>query len=288
MTLTDLLQHLARPRVLLHPDIKSKLLHNLRTRYEQEVTPELWNDLLRSYKDDEHTPEDFLNETNRIAREVIDAYVKEHQIETADEYQLESWASDIWDESQSFWSEISDVIERNIDFVSKLTESAKKEIESLFPLSVKMFGDKATQLLVDLAFQANLYGYTKITKPYLVDMRRMVNISGQIVEEIFSNRVFGKEMIIGEIYRLLDSFNKEPGPEKVSFFKRFPNGKILLSKHFLTNLKIVWKARDPYSHGASPDQSIDNDFLNCVRALIDNKTGVLPTLYSLLNDNQAS
>lgn len=286
MSLADLLQHFARPRVFLHPDIKSKLLAKLRIRYEEEVTPELWNDLLRSYREDDYTPEDFLNETNRIARDVVDAYVNENRIQTADEYQIQSWAEDLWDESQSFWSEISHVIEQNIDFVSKLTESAKKEIDSLFPLSDRFFGDKATQLLIDLAFQANLYGYTKITKPYLVDMRRMVNVSGQIVEEILSHKVFAKEMIIGEIYRLLDSFNKESGPEKVLFFKRFPNGRLLLSKHFLTNLKVVWKARDPYSHGASPDQTIDVDFPNCVRALIDKNTGVLPTLYKLLNENK--
>ncbi|HXG08089.1 MAG TPA: hypothetical protein VNI77_12275 [Nitrososphaera sp.] len=258
----------------------------MRTRYEKEVTPELWNDLLLSYKEDDHTPEDFLNETNRIARDVIDEYVAENKIQTADDFQLESWAEDLWEESQSFWSEISDVIERNINFVSKLTDSAKKEIHGLFPQSDKTFGEKATQLLIDLAFQANLYSYTKITKPYLVDMRRMVNISGQIVEEILSHKIFGREMIIGEIYRLLDSFNKESSPEKLSFFKRFPNGKLLLSKHFLTNLKIVWKARDPYSHGASPDQKIDDDFPNCVRALIDKNTGVLPTLYKLLNDTK--
>ncbi len=286
MSLDGWLQRFARPRVLLHPNIKSKLLARLRTRYEEEVTPELWNDLLRSFREDDYTAEDFLNETNRIARDVVDAYVKENQIQTADEYQVQSWAEDLWDESQSFWSEISDVIERNIDFVSTLTESAKKEIDSLFPLSDKIFGVKATQLLIDLAFQADLYGYTKITKPYLVDMRRMVNVSGQIVEEILSHKVFGMEMIIGEIYRLLDSFNKESGPEKVSFFKKFPNGKLLLSKHFLTNLKVVWKARDPYSHGASPDQTIDDDFPNCVRALIDKKTGVLPILYKLLSENK--
>lgn len=215
---------------------------------------------------------------------MVDIYVRENSILTADEYLRESWAEEIWDESQSFWYEISEAIKPNIDFVGKLIESAKKEIDSLFPLCDKVFGEKATQLLVDLAFQSNLYDYTKISKPDLVDMRRMVNIAGQIVEEILSHTIFDKELTIGELYRLLDSFNKELGPEKVAFFKKFPAGSILLTKPFLSNLKIVKQARDPSSHGASADDTIADAFYESLRALIEKHTGVLPTLYKLLSE----
>lgn len=285
MSLTELILHnLSQRKIVLHPNIREKLLAILRSRFEEEVTAELWNDLLRSYKEDDHYPEDFLNETNHIARNVVDTYAQENSIQTADSYQLQAWAEELWDESQSFWSEISETIERDINFISRLIESSKKEIDTLFPLSDKVFGEKATQFLIDLAFQANLYGYTKITKPYLVNMRRMINIAGQIVEEIISRRILDKEMNIGEIEGLLNSFNKEKSPEKAAYFKKFSNGKALLAKVFLENLKVIRKARNSYSHGASTNQAIDNDFPNCLRSLIDPQTGVLPTLYKLLNE----
>lgn len=288
MPLTELILHgISQRKIILHPDIKAKLLGKLRTRYEEEITPELWNDLLRSYREEGYFPENFLTETNRIAEDVVNIYAQENNIRTTDSRQLQVWAEEIWDESQSFWSEISDTIERDLDFVGRLIENSKKEIDTLFPQSDKVFGEKATQFLIDLAFQANLFGYTKVTKPYLVNIRRMINIAGQIVEEIISRRILDKEMNIGEIERLLYSFKKRKSLEKIAYFKKFPNGNILLAKGFLENLKVIRKARNSYSHGASLDQTIADDFPNCIQSLIDKQAGVLPTLYKLLNEIEA-
>ncbi len=282
MPLKKLVDDLAHPEVILHPDVYDKLLARLKVRYESELTPELWKDLIRSYDEDDYTPQDFLDETNYIAQNVVDCYIKENNITTVDDVQAEWWAAELWDGSQSFWFEMSAVIAQNLNFIERLLENSKKEIEGLFPSCDKVFGDKATQFLIDLAFQHNLYDYTKIVKPHLVDMRRMLNISGQIVEEIFSSRIFERERMIGEIYRLLESFRREPSTEKTNYYQRFPAGKILLSGQFLANLRTLKGFRDPYSHGGSSDGGLEADFSKGIIALIEKQYGVLPTIYRLL------
>ena len=154
----------------------------------------------------------------------------------------------------------------------------------MFPATDKVFGEKASHFLIDLAFQVNVYDYTKTVKPYLVDMRRMLNISGQIVEEIFSAKVLHQEKTIGEIYRLLESFIREPSEEKTAFYREFAAGKIMLSNQFLENLKTIRRFRDPYSHGASSDNTLETDFSKGIKALIDKRFGVLTTLYNLLSE----
>jgi hypothetical protein len=271
------------PRIILHPEMKAKLFDLLRKRYEEEVTPDSWNDLITSYKDD-HVPEDFLNATNSIARDVVEKYIQENNIPIAGNRQIDDWADEIWDESQSFWGEISEVIKQNIDFTAKLINDSKKEIDEMFPSADNIFGVKATQLLIDLSFQNGVYGYTKVCNPSVVDIRRMINIAGQIVEEIFSTKVFNKELIIGEIYRLLDSFRRESSQEKSEFYNIHKNGKHLRSNEFMDNLKIVRNIRNSYSHGASTDQSQDDDFSKCVHALLFNKESVLSTLYKFIKE----
>lgn len=275
------------PRIILHPEMKDKLFALLRKRYEEEITPEIWNDLLKSYED-EHVPEDFLNATNSIAEDVVEKFIQENNI-TAEKHQIDSWAEEIWDESQSFWGELSEPIKQNIDFTAKLINDSKKEIDEMFPFADKLFGMKATQLLLDLSFQYSIYGYTKVCNPSVVDVRRMINIMGQIVEEIFATNVLNKELTIGAIYQLLFSFSgKQPSNEKSEFYNKHKNAKHLLSHDFMENLKIVRNMRNLYSHGASADQSQDNDFLGCVRALLFNKASVLSTLYQFIKEQMGN
>jgi hypothetical protein len=266
--------------------MKDKLLAILRKKYEQEVTPDIWNDLIMSYKDD-HVPEDFLTATNSIARDVVEKYIQENNITGAGKDQIDDWTEEIWDESQSFWGELSEPIKQNIDFIAKIIIDSKKEINELFPSADKIFGMKATQLLIDLSFQYNIYGYTKVCNPSVVDVRRMINIIGQMVEEIFATNIFNQELIIGAIYSLLYSFTgKQPSDEKSEFYNKHKNAKHLLSHGFMENLKIVRNMRNSYSHGASTDQNQDDDFSNCVNALLFNKFSVLSTLYQFINEQE--
>jgi hypothetical protein len=269
-----------RKYLILHPSVRNTLLEKLKHRFKDEVTPEMWYDLQRSYDDHDHTAELFIIKTQDMAREIVGDYFKDNK--TIDDIQIQLWMEELWDDSQSFWSELSEIINKNLNFIGTLIERSKTEIESLFPKSDAIFGEKATQFLIDLAFQSNVYDYTKVSKPHLVDMRRMLNIAGQIVEEIFSSKIFCEEHTIGEIYRKLESFNHSDGSDKTDYFRKYPNGNILLRKPFLDNLKTVRRIRDPYSHGASSDTTIEDDLPTSFSALLNKQNGVLSVLYILL------
>jgi hypothetical protein len=57
---------------------------------------------------------------------------------------------------------------------------------------------------------------------------------------------------------------------------------MLLRKQFLDNLRTVRRLRDPYSHGASSDSTIEDDLPVSLGALINKQSGVLSVLYMLL------
>ncbi len=282
MALIELLKNSYREaKVIIHPQIKEQLHKKIRMQYESLITPELWNDLLRSYNEEEHNPEDFLSESDSITRSIVVEYFKLNNIQFNDEL-VDYWTETLWEESQSYWSELSENIKQNINFVSSLVEKAKSEIAESYPDYDRILGEKASQFLVDMIFQLFLYRYTVVVKPAVVDFRRMLNISGQIIEEIFSFKILKRASTIGEIYLELLSYQKEKSIERDLFYKNNPDGSMFLSKIFLENLKVLKKYRNQSSHGGSPDDSLENDFNLGIKALFDEKYGVITTIYNYL------
>jgi hypothetical protein len=67
-------EHYNRKSLILHPEVRNKLLEKLKQRFKDEVTPEMWYDLQYSYDDHDHTVEFFITETQRMAKEIVGDY----------------------------------------------------------------------------------------------------------------------------------------------------------------------------------------------------------------------
>lgn len=275
MALIDIFKPRHYLKLNILPELKDKMLMDIRLKLKTDIEPSLW----RLYLGDDPNCE-FPSACYDVIYDIVDEYFPENQ-DFRDQL-----AEELFDESQEFWFEISDEFKSKLIFIDNLLLSASKQIETFFPRCNEIFGDSATQLLIDLVFQYELFGYTKKRKSQTVDFRRMINISGQIIEDIFSHRIFNKQLIIGEIIRTLEPFTNKGGLERERFFKEISHAKILLQKDFFNNLKRIKKLRDKYSHGGTDDKEEDDDLKNCLILLLKEREGILPILYqNLITEN---
>lgn len=268
---------LIEPSIPTHllPEIERAVLQEVRQRYRNQIDPELWKAQFDSESQGEFS-EDFISESIDIVEKVLSEFTQAGKIARLPPKQLEYIREVVWEKSHSYWYEYAPELNSALTFIDRVHQSSRKEIEQLFPNCAKFFGPNAQSLLIDLSLQYEFYRYSKISKPDLFDLRRMINISGQIIESIFAVKVFSEEDLrLGIILDKLSKSRKSPN----SFLRN-------LSKHqssqFLDNFNIVNRIRNKYSHGTSDQQNIEEDFHNCIAALIADKGGLLFTLYHIL------
>lgn len=262
-----------RKSITILPELRTKMLCDIRDRYRSDIRPEKW----RLYFGEDPNCE-FPEACLDIIHDVVEKSMKVS--ETVRSHIVEM----LFDESQSFWYEISEDFKYRIDFIDKLVNDAVMEIEKYFPGSSHVFGESATQLLIDLAFQNNVNSYTRPTKSDFADTKRMINFCGQIIEDIFCKKIFLKPMTIGEIYRELNEHTKTGGTQREIYFKQIPYAKDLLDKYFLERMKLVAKLRNNYSHGTEIPTDPVNDLYNCIKSLFEDHYGILNVLYRSLNN----
>lgn len=290
----SLLSHLEPPSpVHVLPELREAMLAEIKNRLSTDIEPSLWKahfdnensgglGLLREPTEDEQK---FLEDSFRIVDSVIGEFIETNRLAKLTTKQRQYLHESLFEESQAFWYEHIKDLQPAFSFIEHILGIAQREIEELFPDCQRVFGPMAKSLLVDLDFQHEFYLYARVAKPDLVDLRRMINISGQIVEAIFFCKFFPKEELnLRQIREKLKGFRDATNKNRTTFFGSFPKGRLLQSDNFLGSLSTVKDLRDTYSHGGSSKQVSDDDFENCIRALIDNKIGVLPKLYEVLRD----
>ena len=273
MALRDILKQSLVDSVQINilPELREKMLNEIKDRL-RHLEPELW----RLYIGDDPDAE-FPNAAWSITEEVVGEYMK-----VSDSVKREI-SDTLMDESQDLWYEVSKEIRGKIDFIDKLIKDSNEEIEKYFNNCQLVFGDTAAQLLTDLAFQYNIHSFTRSAKPELIDYKRMINICGQAIEDIFCKKIFCRPQTIGEIYRELSAYTSRTGSqERELFFNRISYGKIIIGKHFLERLNRVYTLRNKYSHGNDTPTDPENDFRDCVRAMLEEKYGILHVLYDCL------
>ncbi len=261
-----------RTPVDILPELRTKMLTEIKERYLSDLNPEMW----RMYLGDDPDCE-FPTACYEIIGDVIDNNMNvNHHVK-------EQIREELFEESQTFLYEISPEVKEKIDFVDKLVKDSILEIEVDFPGCKDVFGESATQLLVDLAFQYRVYSYTRSAKSDMADYKRMINICGQIVEDIFCTIILLKPNNIGELERELREYTVSGGEMRESFFKKIPYGKRLINPHFLNRLRRVARLRNEYSHGTDIPVNPEEDFRECIGALFEKKYGILDILYDCLN-----
>ena len=257
------------------PELREKMLNEIKERYRNVLDPEIW----RLYLSDD--PE---CEFPTGCHEIISDVIKKH-LNLNETLALEL-ANELFDESEAFCYEVSIEVKDKIDFVDRLIGEANLEIESYFPDCKNAFGDSATQLLVDLAFQYRVCSYSKSVKSELADIKRMINICGQVVEDIFCMRVFLKPKKIGDISRELNAYTTRNGSgDRETFFRQIPFGKKLIGAQFLQRLRRIARLRNDYSHGTTSPADPKTDFFECVQALLEQRSGILFVLYDCISGN---
>lgn len=259
-------------RISIHPDLRSKLLQQIRTRYKEELEPRIWRLYLT---------EDPSNEFPLACYTIIKDVLRK-QINSPDDV-TSALSDELFDASQEYFGEISPEFQLNLNFVDTLINKSEVEIGMLFPDCGMVFGDSATTLLNDLAFQNRVYQYKISSDLNLADVRRMINISGQVVEDIFSKKIVFDQWMLGEISGRLKNFTKGGGADREEFFRKVPFGKALLGKHFIERIHRLNDLRRKYSHGATDATNYADDFDECIRVLLEDKFGILQMLYQHLS-----
>lgn len=267
--------------VHLLPELRQAILADIKDRYASQIEPSLW----KAHFDDADEDQEFLNATSGIVDSVIEEFTETKRLAKLSEKQRQYLSESLWEESQGFWYEHIEQLRLVFSFIEHILGIAQREIEELFPNSERVFGPMTKSLLVDLDFQHEFYRYARVAKPDLIDLRRMINISGQIVESISFAKVFPKEeLTLGSILKRLKDYRDSSNRDRRAFFARLPKGNLLQSKEFIGSLSTLLDLRNTYSHGGSSKQATDDDFRRSIIALIDKKIGVLPKLYEALKD----
>lgn len=280
MALSKLFLQSFKPATPLHilPELRAAMLADVTNRYTNEIEPATW----KAFSEDSDKQYQFLNATSAIVDSVIDDFISKGKLAKLSDIHREHLQESLWYESQAFWYAHIEELRLVFSFVEKMLASASNEIQGLFPDSQRVFGPLASALLTDLAFQHELWGYARVAKPDLVDLRRMINISGQIVESIFYSKIFNEDLQLVKILVRLKGLRDQGNPERREFLDRFPKGTMLQSKDFLSSLDKLRELRNAYSHGGSSQEVTDDNLRDCVVALLDDKVGLLPRLYELL------
>ena len=281
MNLSDLLSSLETAPIEVIPELRERILAEIRQRYSDEIDPELWKAYFENNDEDQRLQE-FLDGTNSI----VDQAIEKH-LGVLPDKNFRYLQERLWEESQSFWYEQEVNLQPIFNFLEHLHRKAENAIYNSFPKFDDAFGPMAHSLLVDLCFQAELSRYSKVTKPSLVDLRRMINIAGQIVESIFFSQIFKRELTLGGIIELLDSFRDSTNANRRPFFAKLKNGNLLTTRTFLKGLRTIQKQRNDYSHGWSEGQDVEDDFQQCMDALIGERGGVLTVLYEVLRQSRS-
>jgi hypothetical protein len=276
INLTDLLSSFETVPIELIPELRAKILNEVRQRYLDEIDPELWKAYFEN-DDVDNRLQDFLGYTNTIVEQTIRKYLGSLPDKNF-RYLLET----LWDESQVVWLEQEVNLKPIFDFLGFLHRKAQKVIDESFPKFEEVFGNMAHSLLLDLCFQSLLSRYSKVTKPNLVDLRRMINIAGQIIEAIFFFQIFMEEKTLGDIIKTL----KKPSDKDIDLFSKYKKRNILGDSTFIKALRTIQMKRNDYSHGWSDGQTVENDYQQCVNALINEPDGVLRLLYTVLDNRE--
>lgn len=280
MNLADLLSSFETAPIEIIPELREKILAEIRQRYFDEIDPEQWKAYFENKEEDQRLGE-FLDGTSSIVDETIEKYLGVLPAKNSRYLQ-----GILWEESQSFWYEQEANLQPIFNFIEHLHTKCENAIYNSFPKFDEAFGPMAHSLVVDLGFQAELSRYSKVTKPNLVDLRRMINIAGQIVEAIFFSQIFKKEGTLSDIIKTLDSFTDKTNTDRLPFFKTFKHGNLLTSKNFLNALRTIRNKRNDYSHGWLDSQHVEEDFQKCMDALVAERIGVLTVLYQVLRQSE--
>jgi len=273
MTLRDLIQNQPSCRVLLHPALHEAIMAEIKLQFRERINPTLWQSHIAADAGDLDDDSMFLSETNQIVEEIIDKFIHDGRLAPLPDAEKSELAYELWDASQMYWWELSNEIKPILSFIERLFDKSKQAVDSSFPNAAESFGDIAEQLIIDFAFQSQLYEYTKISNRKLVDLRRMINIVGQIIESIFAAKILVKPYTIGQIHNILKKL-----PSSRHFFSIDPLP--LTQETFLRNLEILKDVRNEYSHGLTNQSSIEDDFSRCVEALVAEPEGLLSILYN--------
>lgn len=268
---------LIEPPIQTHllPELENAVLNEVRNRYRNQINPELWKAHFDSDAEGEFS-EDFINESIDIVEKILADFIQVGRIALLPPKHLEFVRETIWEKSQAYWYEYAPELESALSFIDRVSQSARREIDEMFPYCDNVFGPMAHSLLVDLSFQYEFYRFSKISKPDLIDLRRMINISGQIIESIFAMKIFPcEDLRLGKILDRLSKSRKDPDAFLADLSKDE-------ASQFLRNLDTLNTTRNKYSHGTSNQENIDKDFQNCIATLIADKTGILMILYRFL------
>jgi len=274
MSLRDLLQ----PTIPTHllPEIERAVLIEVRERYRNQIEPEIWKAQFDSESQGEYSQE-FMDTSFEIVENVLSDFSKAGRIARLMPRQLEYVRDVVWEKAQSYWYEYAPELNSALSFIDRVYQSSRKEIEQLFPDCEGVFGANANSLLVDLSFQYEFYRFSKISKPDLFDLRRMINISGQIVESVFAAKIFPNDDL--RLGKILDRLSKSRKSSD-SFLAKLSKNQASV---FLANLDSVNTIRNKYSHGTSDQKNIEQDFIKCLTALIAEGNGLLQSLYGILS-----
>jgi hypothetical protein len=175
MNLSDLLSSLETTPIEVMPELRQKILAEIRERYLDDIEPEQWKAYFENNAEDQRFQE-FMDGTNSIVHHAIEKYLG-----VMPPKNFRYLQDTIWEESQSIWYEQEGKLQPIFDFLEHLQRNAQNALSASFPKSEKAFGHLAHSLLLDLGFQAGLFRYSKATNPSLVDRRRMMNVVGQVV-----------------------------------------------------------------------------------------------------------
>jgi hypothetical protein len=265
-------------RTYLLPEIEGAVLAEVRERYRNAIDPEIWKAQFDLESQGDYSQE-FMDTTYDIVENVLSDFIKAGRIARLIPKQLEYVRDIIWEKAQSYWYEYAPELNSVLSFIDKVHQSSRKEIDELFPDCENIFGPNAYSLLIDLVFQYEFYRFSKISKPDLFDLRRMINISGQIVESIFAAKVFqGEDLRLG---RILDKLSKSR-KDTDSFLSKLSKSE---ASKFCKNLDLVNSIRNIYSHGTSDQKNIEENFQKCITALIAPENGLLISIHRILSNS---
>jgi hypothetical protein len=285
MSLVELLKPSIPVYVL--PFARQKMLSEIRKRYFEEIDPEVWKVYFDNDSNDDRWQE-CVEAVFKIVGETINKSISSGDLASLPKPQFDYLRDSLWEESQSFWHEYAKDLEQILDFADRMHKSAINEIAELFPNTKDVFGPMAYSLLVDLSFQYEFYRYSKLAKPDLFDLRRMINICGQIVESIFYSKLFPESpLAFGQIFDRIKPLKNIESIESKSFLSRFTKGALLVEDEFLYSLGNIKDIRNKYSHGWTENTDLEVDFRKCITALLGEPFGVLIYLYKIINSAAA-
>jgi hypothetical protein len=283
----SLIESLNPTPIYVFPATRNMMLVEIRERYFNEIDPEVWKVYFDNDNNDDRF-EECIESIFNIVEETINKFVSEGHIAPLPSPQFGYLRDSLWEESQSFWHEYSKDLTSILNIADRMHKVAQKEINELFPEAERIFGSMATSLLIDLSFQYEFYRYSKLAKPDLIDLRRMVNVCGQIVESVFYAKLFPEEpLAFGQIFNKLKILKNPDSVESISFLSRFKNGNLIIKEEFRSSLSVLMEKRNKYSHGWSECADIEDDFRQCVNALLGKSSSVLTILYDILNNAAA-